>query len=66
MTDKQIIKTLENIKDFCTLHTSCNPCRFHSDNIDTYCQILDLIHVLDTTPEEWDMEEIERILNETD
>ena len=67
MTDKQIIKALEHIRGLCRLHkNSCNSCRFYSDNNDTYCQILDLIHVLDTTPEEWDMEEIERIINETD
>jgi hypothetical protein len=66
MTDKQIIETLEHIKGICTLQTSCNPCRFHSDNIDIYCQIIDLIHVLGTSPQFWDMEEIERIINETD
>jgi len=64
MTDKQIIETLDHIKGFCTLHTSCNSCRFNSDNIYTSCQIINLIHMLGSAPQHWDMDAIERIINE--
>ena len=62
ITDRQIIKTLYHIKGLCTLQTNCNCCRFHSGN---YCKIIDLIHSLGAAPQHWDMEEIERIINET-
>ena len=64
MTDRQIIEALDHIKGLCTLHTNCNCCRFHWGNIDTHCQIIDLIHILSTSPQFWDMDAIERIINE--
>lgn len=64
MNDKQIIKTLDHIKGLCASHTSCTLCRFYLDNIGTNCQIAELINILDTLPTNWDMDAIERIINE--
>jgi hypothetical protein len=63
MTDKQIIETLENIKHFCNV-TDHQSCRFNYEN---GCQLIDIVRVLGlSTPNSWNLEEIERIINETD
>ena len=63
MTDKQIIKTLKNIKDHCNETPFCYMCRFrHGQNY--LCQIDYLDTLLSGKPAYWDMELIERVLSE--
>ena len=60
MTDKQLIETFRNIKEYCT-GRECDNCKF---DLDYECQIIILKNQLDGLPYEWDMEAIERIINE--
>ena len=61
MTDKQLIDTLENIKHFCKI-TDHQNCRFHYED---GCQLIDIARVLGiTTPNNWNLEQIERIIND--
>ena len=64
MTDKQIIKTLQSIKELCAFHRKCDSCRFYLRDYYTECQLIELINLLGNAPQHWDMEEIERIINE--
>lgn len=64
MTDKQIINTLRNIQNYCEKRgIGCIDCVFDKGS---YCQIYDIVHQLRCAPYEWDIETIERIINETD
>ena len=72
MSDKQIINIIKGIKECCKEHrkladdnyTYCeDDCRFQSRT--GGCQIAYLTHELDLIePNNWDIEEIERIINE--
>lgn len=68
MTDKQIIETFYNIKEYCDINDDCSGCPYYVENIygHKYCQIKRLALSLNTIPKKWDMEEIERIIYETD
>ena len=59
-TDKQIIETLNNIKKHCT-GRSCENCSFKSLN--NPCQIAHIAKKMAISPSQWDMEEIERLVN---
>lgn len=62
MTDKQIIETLRNIKEHCKKQgIGCGYCMFLKEG---YCQTQELSCLLCEAPAEWDMEKIERIINE--
>ena len=63
--DKQIIKTLQNIKEFCKQQDSCMYCKFDSD-VYPFCQLRGLDKALFFAPADWDMEEIERIITDGD
>lgn len=67
MTDKEIIETLQGIKAHCTTGNYfdlCQRCRFHYEN---GCQLINIARVLGlSTPNSWNLEKIERIINETD
>ena len=67
MTDKQIIKTFRNISKYCD-KTECVNCFFLKERQmkkTTFCQIRGLaLYLSDSTPNCWEMEEIERIINE--
>ena len=63
MTDKQIIETLRNIKKYCKEDT-CEGCKFNTSYRE--CQIQNIIHLLNGDPAYWEIEKIERIINETD
>ena len=62
MTDKQIIETLENIKHYCTI-SDHGKCRFrYSDG----CQLIGIARILGlSTPNTWNINEIERIISES-
>jgi len=63
MTDKQIIETLRNIKEYCeNRQFDCINCRFRRDGEN--CQIASLSLRLNGPPICWNMEQIERIINE--
>ena len=67
MTDKQIIETLRNIKEYCGDSKVCNGCHFgdyRKCNGELSCQINELFKRLAILPSAWDMEEIERIIND--
>ena len=68
MTDKRIIETFKNIKDYCDSQPiNCIGCRFQIYyEEEMTCQILALMHEFETTPCGWEIEKIERIINETD
>ena len=62
--DKQLIKTLQNIKDSCSHTDDCRYCRFRMDG---YCQIREIINELHfNDPICWNMKEIERIITNND
>ena len=62
--DKQIIKTLQNIKDFCSQMDDCRHCRFRMNGD---CQIREIINALQLNdPICWNMKEIERIITNGD
>ena len=79
MTDKQLIETLRNIKEHCSkqievigyypttkIH-SCNECKFlraSASKRGNICQLTKLIGNLAREPRYWDMDAIERIINE--
>lgn len=62
MTDKQIIETLNNIKAHCR-GRECENCTFKTSDKEKYCcQITLIVKEMSTTPSQWDMEEIERLV----
>ena len=63
MTDKQIIKTLRNIQKYCS-RTACNNCKFCRPKYSVLCGIRMITLNLRMAPEEWDIDEIERLLKE--
>ena len=65
MTDKQLIETLRNIKQECLQHIVCVECVFEKETVDGRCHIMQLLESLaDDAPHKWDMDKIERIINE--
>lgn len=71
MTDKQIVETLVNVKEYCRkeryVFPNCRGCRFiKEEDFRLECGIKILFLELATEPDLWDMEEIERIINEVD
>ena len=73
MNDKQIMETFWNLKKYCTEHQKklldgesgvcCeDDCKFLMEDED--CQIIKLIKNIHFMPCNWDMEKIERIINE--
>ena len=60
MSDEQILKTLENIKDYCEIHKDCEGCKFKTGIMK--CQINDLTDQLGYSPSMWDMGEIKEVL----
>lgn len=63
MTDKQIINTLRNIQNCCD-YPNCVGCYFDSKDDNTRCILKVIFLELATYPDLWDMEEIERIIND--
>lgn len=63
MTEKQFIKMLKNIKEYC-IKTSCfnndKKCVFRKDA----CQLQVLARRLYDLPANWDIEKIEELINE--
>ena len=59
MTDKQFIEMLKNIKEYCK-KTSCIDCQFNEG----HCAIQKLAFELRFAPLFWNIEEIERIIND--
>lgn len=69
MTNKQLIKTLRNIKKYCDEQEACALCKFYFPNNenDEYwsdCQLLEVVEKLDFIPSNWKIDEVERIINE--
>ena len=69
MTDKQLIETLRNIKKRCKVCTDCEfelggEINWHGYGVSNRCQIHLLAKELSGVPEGWDMEKIERIIND--
>lgn len=60
MSDEQILKTLENIKDYCEIHEKCVGCKFKKGVM--HCQIKVLTDLLGYSPIMWDMDEIKVVL----
>lgn len=68
MNDKQIIETLRNIKNMCE-EESCANCDFNNGHAPhglacASCKLRFLAQELDTIPCNWDMDAIERIIND--
>lgn len=69
MTDKQLINTLRNIKDYC-VSPHCKVCKFYmekeeGDNVIEYCQIKQLAFYLESvSPVYWNIDRIEEIIND--
>lgn len=68
MTDKQFIETLRNIQNYCK-GRFCGVCKFSDDskverNRDQCCVLKNMACALSMSPVFWDIEEIERIIND--
>lgn len=63
MTDKQIIKTLENIQEYCKDPTICENCTFYHDK-DNSCQLMEIGKLIARYPINWDMKKLEELINE--
>lgn len=65
--DKQIIETLQNIQEYCQNMNGCKLCKFAIIDSDCkrHCQVGQLNRLLVHSPDNWDMEEIERIITST-
>lgn len=71
MTDKQIIETLRNIKTHCRRMGICNigGCKFYLEKevLNTNCRLVALAKCFGrSTPNIWEMDVIERIINDVD
>jgi len=66
MTDKQFIDVLWNIRKECKKHNDCYKCIFAKrPGSSSNCQLMELIETLSyDAPCRWNMEKIERIINE--
>lgn len=73
MTDKQIIETLKNIKNYCDSKSRCHRCKFKikplpedAHVIKQDCQIIELLEYLSkqVAPTYWEIEKIERIVKQ--
>lgn len=67
MTDKQIIETLKKAKDRCEElgNGRCDECPFHEGALCLVpAYVGKLARELNRWPSKWDMEKIERIINE--
>lgn len=64
MTEKQFIEVLKKIKERCKTNKMCPECIFKSARDVTSCQINRITNKLDMAPEDWDIKEIEELLNE--
>lgn len=63
MTDEQFIELLRKIKVICKGHEDCNKCIFENNYEMDGCIIKALIAELNwNTPDNWNMDEIERII----
>ena len=67
MTDEQFIELLWKIKGLCSCKRDCCDCPFgvqdvHCQSTILNCQITKLTNELEDLPEDWNMEEIERII----
>ena len=69
MTDEQFIEWLRKIKEYCGKYIGCYECplqlkeNYYYGDTSTCCSVILLGYLLsDTMPENWDMEEIERII----
>jgi hypothetical protein len=63
MTDRQIIETLKNIKEYCLKRQCGERCIFYAKN-QNICQIKELFGELYKTPDWWNFSEIKEILSE--
>lgn len=62
MNDRHILKTLENIKEYCTKHKFCEGCKFHLSG--GACQIYLVLETLEhSAPFLWELDKIEIELN---
>lgn len=64
MTDKQIIETLENVREFC-IKSSCLDCRFNLavDRGGVDCQFKMLASSMNISPNMWDIDKITKVIN---
>ena len=65
MTDEKFIEWLRKVKEYCKSYRICEGCKFHitdkQGSVDCHFKKL-AFHLWRNTPNNWDMEEIERII----
>jgi len=59
ITEKQFIEILKKMKEYCK-NTLCFECMFRTDD----CQVRAIAGALNTMPMNYDIEEIEELINE--
>lgn len=65
MTDKHIVETFRKLKEYCAKR-DCPGCQFFyiKNKYCGYCQLEEIGWILSISPKYWNIEEIERIINE--
>ena len=66
--DVMLTETLRNISKYCSNRRDCFDCMFFDYGISfngQNCRIKQLSRELTASPEQWDMEKLERIINES-
>ena len=62
MTDEKFIEWLRKIKEHCESCDRCSKCKFLGNDTNRMCIFSEIADLLSELPQNWDMEEIERII----
>ena len=60
MSDKELIETIERMKEYCTKRDSCTYCSFFING--NSCQFELLARILADCPSEWNIERIKGVI----
>ena len=61
-TDEKFIEWLRKIKEYCESCDRCSKCKFLGNDTDRMCIFSAIADLLSELPQNWEMEEIERII----
>lgn len=61
-TDEKFIEWLRKIKEYCESCDRCSKCKFLGNDTNRMCIFSEIADLLSELPQNWEMEEIERII----